>query len=123
MNEEDTFIVTNNANMIPILLLEPLFDCKLRLRVNTIVLAYDLEDVILFVETVLEYTATRWVERVLNSRQYLDQSVGCELNCLCHVALMYVDIYSSVQMQSIAIIHRIAALLKDRLILGKCHFM
>ena len=98
MNEENTFIVTNNANMIPILLFEPLFDCKLRLRVNTIVLAYDLEDVILFVETVLEYTATRWVEGVLNSRQNLDQSVGCELNSLCHVALMYVDIYSSVQM-------------------------
>ena len=49
MNEEDTFIVTNNANVVSILLLEPLLDCKLRLWVNTLILAYDLEDVILFV--------------------------------------------------------------------------
>ena len=68
MNEEDTFIVTNNANVVPILLLEPLLDCKLRLWVNMLIFAYDLEDVILFVEHVLEYTCTGWVDSVLDSR-------------------------------------------------------
>ena len=49
VDEKDAFIFTNNANVVSIFLLEPLFNRILSLRVHALVLTYNLEDVILFV--------------------------------------------------------------------------
>ena len=78
---------------------------------------------IFLVKHVLEYTATCWVDCSLNPRKDLDQSVGCELDSLFHVSVVYVDIYRTIQVESIAIIHRVAALFKDSLVLGEGRFM
>ena len=67
VNEENCFILADDARMGSAFLLEPLFDRKLGIFVQVFSCALDPEDVVFAVQDVLEDASGGWVGLVLNS--------------------------------------------------------